>query len=229
MAAKKPAASSEPATSTEVPPVDATPPQVVDKTAPQVVDKTAPPVVDKTAPQVVYVTAPQPPRRRGNRLLGSLLSLVAALVYGLLLAGILAVSAQILIRPGVTVNIFGSPSFYFPVVLFFIGMVLVVLVVNRAGWWSHLIGSIVVALIVYFGTIGLILLMAGVIAKTPAEAAIDFQSGLVNPLVIIAALLAREVAIWGGAVISWRGKKVKARNVAEKDNFDREQAELVAT
>ena len=43
---------------------------------------------------------------------------------------------------------------------------------------------------------------------------------------IAAALVAREVAIWTGAVVSWRGKKVKVRNGAAHEAFERERIEL---
>jgi len=178
-------------------------------------------------PEVVYVTAPVPPRPKGNRILGVLFALVATAVYALALAGLFELLVQVTVRPGQTVNVFTLPTFYLAVILFFVGLVAVVLILNRAGWWSHLIASILVALFVYFGTVALVLVMAGVIAQSPDVAAKWFQSGLVNPAVIIAALLAREVAIWAGAAISWRGKRVKARNVVARENFDREQAELV--
>ena len=33
-------------------------------------------------------------------------------------------------------------------------MVLIVLIVNNAGWWTYIFTSLVVAAIVYFGTLG---------------------------------------------------------------------------
>jgi hypothetical protein len=178
--------------------------------------------------EVVFVQQPLPPIRKGNRLVGAAFSLLAAVVYGAIFAGVTAVVSS-MVRGGIRVNFLQAPTFYIPIVLFLVGMILLVLVVNRAGWWTYLIGSLLVALFVYFGTVGMLLLLDGVIAKTPSTAAIDFQHGLQNPLVIAAALIAREVAIWFGAVISWRGKRVKARNSVAREEFDREQAELAAT
>jgi hypothetical protein len=183
---------------------------------------------DAADQQVVFVNAPLPPRKKGNRIVGSLFSLLAAVVYGAVFAGVIAIISLVLFGR-ISVNFLAAPTFYVPIVFFLIGMILVVLVVNRAGWWSYLIGSIFVALVVYFGTVGFLLLLEGVVAKTPAAASLAFQHGLQNPLVIAAALIAREIAIWTGAVIGRRGKKVTVRNAAARDAFDHEQAELAAT
>jgi hypothetical protein len=183
---------------------------------------------DAADQQVVFVNAPLPPRKKGNRIVGSLFSLLAAIVYGAVFAGVIAIISLVLFGR-ISVNFLAAPTFYVPIVFFLIGMILVVLVVNRAGWWSYLIGSIFVALVVYFGTVGFLLLLAGVVAKTPAAASLAFEHGLQNPLVIAAALIAREIAIWTGAIIGRRGKKVTVRNAAARDAFDHEQAELAAT
>jgi hypothetical protein len=185
----------------------------------------APDVADQ---QVVFVSAPLPPRKKGNRVVGALFSLLAAVVYGGVFAGVIAIVSLVLFGR-ISVNFLAAPTFYVPIVFFLIGMIVLVLVVNRAGWWSYLIGSIFVALVVYFGTVGFLLLLDGVVAMTPGVASLAFQEGLQNPLVIAAALIAREIAIWTGAVIGRRGKKVKLRNAAARDAFDQEQAELAAT
>jgi hypothetical protein len=178
--------------------------------------------------QVVFVEAPLPPKKKGNRIVGSLFAVLATVVYGLVFAGVIALT-YLAIGGKVPSSFISTPTFYFPIVLFLIGLVLVVLVVNRGGWWSYIIGSAFVALLVYFGTIGLLLLLDGVVAQTPAAASRAFQIGLRDPFVIAAALIAREIAIWTGAVIGRRGKRVKAKNIEAREAFDREQAALVAT
>jgi hypothetical protein len=50
----------------------------------------------------------------------------------------------------------------------------------------------------------------------------------VSPGAIVAALLAREVALWTGAPIAARGRRVKARNIEARETFDREEAEAKA-
>jgi hypothetical protein len=104
----------------------------------------------------------------------------------------------------------------------------VVLVVNRASWWGYVVGSIFVALLVYFGTVGVGLFANNVFAETPSSATRLFTQALTNPFIIAAALLAREVSMWMGALISARGRKVKVRNSAARESFDRESAERTA-
>ena len=81
------------------------------------------------------------------------------------------------------------------------------------------------ALFVYFGTIGVLLLSNNVVLLAPSAATELFRQGLVNPFTIAAALVAREVALWTGALIASRGRKVKARNADAQAEFAREQAE----
>ena len=175
------------------------------------------------APHVIYVTEPSAPARKGNRALGSLIALGAALVYGVLLSIVfLIVSGAISGRPSVA--LLASPALFFPVLFFAIGLVLLVLIVNRAGWWSYVIGSVVVALVVYFGTAGALALANGIVLETPEGAGRLFGALLANPPLIIAAILAREVAVWAGAIIGSRGRKVTARNVEARATFEAEQA-----
>ena len=64
---------------------------------------------------------------------------------------------------------------------------------------------------------------------TPSEANAAFFTGLAQPFTIVAALLAREVAIWTGAILGRRGRTVRARNAEAKAAYEREQAELAPT
>ena len=179
------------------------------------------------APQIVYVTTPHPPKRRGNRGLGTLIAVLASVVYAALLALVFAI-VWASITGGADLGFVGSPNFYIPVAFFAAAMILLVLLLNRAGWWSWVLGSIVVALVVYFGSAGVLILLRGAVLETAAGANELYLEALLNPLVIIAALAAREVAVWAGVVISWRGRKVTARNVEARAAYDREQAERAA-
>jgi hypothetical protein len=178
-------------------------------------------------PQVVYVTVPHPPKKKSNRLIGTLIAFAASLVYAAVLALVFAIVWASL-TGGADLGFVGSPNFYIPVALFAVALILVVLVVNRAGWWAYVLGSIVVALIVYFGLAGALLLINDVVRETPETAAELYRSLLLNPLVIISALVAREVAVWAGVLISVRGRKVKARNLEARAAYDRERAEEAA-
>lgn len=179
------------------------------------------------APQVVYVTVPHPPKKKSNRLIGTLIALAASLVYAAVLAVVFAIVWASL-TGGADLGFIGSPNFYIPVGLFALSLILVVLLANRAGWWAYVLGSIVVALIVYFGLAGALLLINNVARETPDTVALLYRSLLANPLVIISALVAREVAVWAGVVISLRGRRVKARNLEARATYDRERADEAA-
>jgi hypothetical protein len=190
----------------------------------------SPAEVEATPPvtQVIVVDAPVAPKAKGNRVGGVLYSLLATVIYAILFAAAYVATELIF---GGTLNLAFATrlDFIFPIPLFFVGMVLVVLVVNRAGWWSHIFGSVIVGLIVLFGTASLVLVSAGMLSMTQQQANLVFYSSLLQPTTIVAALLAREVAIWTGAVIARRGRKVKARNSEAHEKFEREQAELIPT
>lgn len=191
------------------------------KVEPVVMDTPAP----TPSPQVVYVQAPVPPKKKGNRGIGSLLALVSGLVFAVAFALIVAVIAAVQGVGQLTLNLVTQPAFFIPVLFYVIGAVLLVLIVNRAGWAAYVIGSIFVALLVYFGTVGLLLVGQGVILMTPTEAAATLNQGLRNPLVIAAALVAREISMWTGALISRRGRRLKVRNSEAHEAWEREVAE----
>jgi len=195
--------------------------RVEEKVEPIVVE---PIVVDTPAENVVYVQTPVAPRKRGNRGIGALIALASGVVFAAALA--LATAIIGFFSGGrFTFNFLTAPSFYAPVLFFVIGFVLVVLIANRAAWWAYIVGSILVGVLVYFGTIGLGLLSAGVILKTPVEASEMYADLVTSPFVIISALLAREVSLWFGSLISRRGRSVKARNAEARATHDAELAD----
>lgn len=183
------------------------------------------PVRHAPAPQIVYVESPVPPKSKGNRLFGTLLAIAGTVLFGLLYAGI---AALLLGRRASTADMtrfLSDPIFWAPVLIFLVAFVVAVLLLNRAAWWVHVLASLVVALVVYAGTIGVGLLTAGGLGLTPTEAATAANGFARNPFVIVAAVLAREVAMWTGLGIAARGRRVKQRNVERREAFDREQAE----
>ncbi|MCU1585284.1 MAG: hypothetical protein JWM49_1840 [Microbacteriaceae bacterium] len=177
--------------------------------------------------QSIYVPAPVEPRRKGNRGIGVLIAVVSAVIfaglYALLLAIVLAVSGS-----GFRFDFLTSQGFYIPVLFFLVGFVVVALIVNRASWWAFVLGSLFVALFVYFGTIATGLIIENIGLQSPSDAARMFGAALASPLVIAAALLAREVSMWMGAVISARGRRVRAKNADAQAEFDRESAARIA-
>jgi hypothetical protein len=183
------------------------------------------PAAASAAPQqVIYVAPPVPPKRRGNRVFGVLFSLIGAVVFGALYG---VVSALIIdVRGGelfgaAFIAFLGNAFFWVPVAVFLLGMIVLVLLLNRAGWWAHVLGSLILAVAVYFGMIGLLLFIGNTLHGSPAP--ITFASLAVNPWVLAAAVVARESSIWIGLAIAARGRRVKLRNLEAREAFDREQ------
>jgi hypothetical protein len=181
--------------------------------------------------EVVYVQAPIPPRLRGNRGVGSLLAVLGAVVFAVIFA-VASVVAFVLkgdSDPMSTFSLFlQNAVFWVPVLVFLVAFVLLVLVVNRAGWAAHVFGSLLVGLAVYFGSIGILLLIGNIGAAATGDAPGTFGALALNPFVIIAALVAREVSIWVGLAIAARGRRVRARNVELVDEWEAEHAETKA-
>jgi hypothetical protein len=185
----------------------------------------APQPVPPAAPgqEVVYVAAPAPPKKKGNRGIGVLLAALSTLLFLAVYVGVVVLINSIQGR-GTGVEFLGRLEFYIPALLFAIGFVLLAAIVNRAGWWSFVLGSFFVGAFVYLGTVG-VLLLSQASSLTPDAAVLAFRSLLISPIVVAAGLVAREVALWVGAAISARGRRVKARNAEARARFDREQAE----
>ena len=171
--------------------------------------------------RIVYVDAPTPPRKKGNRGVGALIALLSSLVFAILFAVVIFLLYYATIGR-VATNFVAERSFYVPVILFAVAFIVLVLLLNRAKWGAYVFGSIFVGLFVYFGTIGALLLLEGVVSYTPAQASAAFTGALDNPLVIAAGLLAREVSLWLGAAVSARGRRVKAKNIEAQAAFERE-------
>lgn len=187
--------------------------------------------VTGAAPQVVYVHAPVPPKVRHNRLFGALIALLGGAVFAAAFFAIVAV--YIAITPHAlfesTVSGFvNSSAFWVPVLFYVLAAVLVAIVLNRAAAWTHIIGSIVVAVFVYWASAGVITLIAGVITMTPEKASLVFWTVAGNPIIFIAAILAREVSLWLGLLTARRGARVRALNAEAKAAYDAEQAEKKA-
>lgn len=200
-------------------------PEIVTEAAP-----TASAASETTAsgePRVVYVTAPTPPKVAGNRGFGVFIALASTLVFTIVFA--IAVAAINAVQAGrVDVGFVQQPAFYVPIAFFALGALIIALIVNRAGWAAHVFGSIIVGLVVYFGTVGVLLLANGVIQNTPEQAQLLFALALIDPRVIAGGLIAREVSLWTGALVAKRGRKVTERNRETRTQWEAELAEKSA-
>ncbi|MDM4761514.1 hypothetical protein QT381_00635 [Galbitalea sp. SE-J8] len=167
------------------------------------------------APAVVYRDRPVPPKPHGNRAFGVLITVLGAVLYAVLFAfAVLIVFRAI---TGVaTMDLLANPGYWIPVGLFVVVQIASVLVLNRASWWAHIIASAVVAVVVYFGSGYLV----GLVELYAWRSDLTYASVLGAPTSIVAGLLAREIALWAGAVIARRGRSVRARNAAERTAFE---------
>jgi hypothetical protein len=171
----------------------------------------------------VYVEAPKPFIAKGNRGFGILIALLSTVIFAALYAVALIVLELARHVTSLDLSFISTLDFYAPVIMFAVGFVILVLVVNRAGWAAHVIGSIFVALVVFFGGTGVELLLH--INTIPSnEVGQSFTLVLFSSELIIAALLAREVSLWMGFAVAARGRKVKARNVDARVLYDQEIA-----
>ena len=179
--------------------------------------------------QRAFTPPPVAPKKKNNRVFGVLIALVSSVVFLIVFAVVAAIVIAVG-APGQSVlgnlaAFLTSPLFYVPAIFFAVGFVLVVLFANRANWWAYIIGSLFVAAVVYFGTIAVGLLIGNVVVMTPAEATAEFARSASNPFVIAGALVAREVAMWSGAAIAARGRRIKARNITAREDYERAAAE----
>jgi hypothetical protein len=179
------------------------------------------------------IMAPVPPTPRGNRGGGSLIALVGTVAFGVVYAAVAFVIISVNVQPDAYVSAFSSfllsAAFIVPVVVFAISLILIVLIVNRAGWWAYVLGGFLVAVLVYFGGIAGALIHVQAWNFQPQEQYDFVRSLTMDPLTLAGAIVAREASIWAGAWIALRGRKIKARNLAAREEFDRNQAEASAT
>jgi len=179
-------------------------------------------------PPRTFLPAPVAPKKKGNRGVGSLIALLSVIAFAVLyaLVAALIINARAPRDLGEIFTSFAtSPVFYVPAILFVVAFIIVVLLANRANWWAYVLGSLLVGAIVYFGTIGVGLLSENVVTMTPAEAASRFAEYAVDPFVIAAALIAREVALWTGSAIAARGRRQKNKNLTAREEYERAAAE----
>lgn len=117
-----------------------------------------------------------------------------------------------------------SAPFFVPVLVFAGAHLLLVIVANRAGWWIHVLGGFLVAVLVWVAFLGAALIAAGAVGAPEAQQQSVILQQLVNPLGIIAAVLAREIPIWVGGIVARRGRTQTARNAEAQAAYERDLA-----
>jgi hypothetical protein len=186
---------------------------------------------EPTPPAVVYVTAPTPPRPRGARGVGVLVALLAtgifAAVYGLLVGMLAAVTPGTGIAAALRFT--ATPTFWIPVIVFGLAYTLLVVLVNRAGWWAHVLGGFLVAIVVWVAFVGAAIISAGAFGAPIGVVGAVVAEQLRNPIGFAAAIAAREVPVWVGWIVARRGRTARARNEAARAAYHKELAEHQST
>lgn len=184
-----------------------------------------------------YMQTPLPPDLKGNRGAGILISILAAIGFAALLAGVMLAEFGITINPSRAIDLFFGANLYWvffaAVGTFLVSLIVVVAIVGRAGWWAYVLGGFIVAVLVWLATTLTLSAVADGIQKTigglPGQSGSSFGEllrvyGLSLPA-IAAGVIAREVTVWFGAWIGARGRKMKARNAAALADYEDAKAE----
>ncbi|WP_166999229.1 hypothetical protein [Paramicrobacterium fandaimingii] len=181
----------------------------------------AAPVNDPWAGSPQHVEVAEAPKRKGNRWASIAIGIVQALIFAAALFGVLVLLD---ILAGEQLDILGtllSPALLISTGMFFLALIIVALIVNRAGWWAWILGGLFIAAFAYVGWIGGLLVQDAM--TVPSNRVLEFVWGnLLTWPSIAAFILGREVPIWFGAWSSARGRKVAARNRAARDDYERQ-------
>ncbi|WAC66731.1 hypothetical protein OVA14_02835 [Agrococcus sp. SL85] len=185
---------------------------------------------------IVLVEEPLPPRRKGARGVGFLVAILATVLFAALLAGAALAVGYLFDREFVLADalqtLWLSPSYLLPVVVFFLAYWLVTLLVNRAGWWAHVLGAFLVAILAYAAHIVGAAMEArggwGAVTELTDVTAQELGQLLLAPLSVLAFVIAREVPVWLGGIVSRRGRRAREWNRQAMDDFTNENAERLA-
>ena len=102
-------------------------------------------VAPTPGPQTIYVQAPIAPKAKGNRGFGILVALIGTVLFALLYA---AIGYLLLLGEpdpsGVFAQFLVRAVFWVPVVAFFLGFMLLAVIINRGPWWTYAVFGLLV-------------------------------------------------------------------------------------
>lgn len=178
----------------------------------------------------IYLQRPEPPKKKSNRGVGILIALVGTVAFAVLWAAAVLIVGSLLtpsdeFLPALVQFFTSGLRGWTPVVAFFVGMVVLIQILNRARWWAYILGGLFVAIFVYFVFIGATLVDAQYWTRNPGEFGVLLRTTWVNPFAVLAGVIAREVSIWTGAWLAARGRKLKARNAEAQADYEQQVAD----
>ncbi|PFG32168.1 hypothetical protein [Paramicrobacterium agarici] len=167
-----------------------------------------------------HVEVAEEPKRKGNRWAGIGIGVIQALVFAAAMFGVLILIDLISGEQPDLLGTLLSPALLIATGMFFIGLVIVSLLVNRAGWWAWILGGLLIAAFAYVGWIGGLLVQDAM--SVPSNRVLEFiWENLLTWPSVAAFILGREIPIWFGAWTAARGRKVAARNREARDDYER--------
>jgi hypothetical protein len=178
----------------------------------------------------IYIQRPEPPKKRSNRGFGILIALVGTVVFAALWVLAVFILGYLLtptsrFAEALYQFFLGETEGWVPVLAFFIGMVVLIQILNRARWWAYILGGLFVAIFVYFAFVGAWIYDTKVLNLNPAEAAAALQRAWLSPFAVLAGVIAREISMWTGAWLAARGRKLKARNAEAQADYEQQLAD----
>lgn len=190
-------------------------------------------VTPPLAPQPVapiFLQRPEPPKRKSNRGLGILIALVGTVAFAVLWAlAVVVVGAMLTpssdFLPSLIQFFTSRLAGWAPIVAFFVGLVVLIQLINRARWWAYILGGLFVAVFVYLVYIGAVLVDNGFLQRNAGEQQLLLRQAWVAPFAVLAGVIAREVSIWTGAWLAARGRKLKARNAQAQADYEQQVAD----
>lgn len=170
------------------------------------------------AQQPIFVQAPLPPTPRGNRGVGALIGLLAAVSFAALyLIGALAIEllsgAVALDEIGVAAQLqVTSIGFWVTTAVFYLAFLIFVAIANRARWGIYVILGLLVGVASYGGHLVGQLFQAPFWSLTASQGVALMEIEMVSPLAFVAFVAGRELTIWFGAWVAMHGRRATEYN-----------------
>lgn len=171
----------------------------------------------------LYLPTPPPPLPRSNRGLGALVAVLGLIVF----AGIyyaVHYFAHLKDQFGFTsasvVDFLLQPIFWLPCLVFFLGYLLLITLINRGAPWVHTLSALSLAVLVYLVCI-LAELWLNAHQVAPGAIWLFICGQLLNPYAIGAGVIAREIPIWFGFWLGVRGRRLKEHNRVDQEEYQR--------
>jgi hypothetical protein len=215
-------------------PTEATTTAPATAAAPAAQDWSSTPATPAAAPAPaapVYVQAPVAPDYKNNRGFGIAVQLLGTLIFAAaylaIMIGVIALYSQDGTFERTVVSAVQQPTFWLPVAAFLVFSIILAILVNRASWWAHILLGLVLAILVAVVSLYALLavgLDSSSFSLRQASSYLNRNAMQLIPFVVVPAVLAREIPIWTGAWIGSRGRKVRAKNVVLRDEYERSLA-----